>query len=181
MNLEKFNPKKVKELPLKNYNILLKNGRPIQRAMLTFSNDFYFFANELGAFELREVDQIAPYTEYSYVPVGNGFALTRDGCKCFKENIYGVIDNEQHAQYYIFNMNNNANRYTTDAINLNDIVVCIQELFYTGSKAIVTSINKPTDIEDHGTIEVYLLKEQIFEHFTYSGWNEFLEVVEEYN
>lgn len=183
MNLEKFNPKKVEELPLRKYNIMLKNERFVTATVLmTDSQDNYFFhSTQYGNFELDEVAKIAPHTEFGYVAVGNGFALTKNGSKIFRENVYGVIDDEQHAQYFIINMNRNANTYTPDTINCNDIVECIDGHFYKGDKAIVTEVRKPYNVEDHGTIEVYMLDTKIFEHFTYTGWNEFLKVVESYD
>lgn len=185
MNLEKFNPKKVQDLILgKKYHIETTKGEILvgELGRSTESpNAEYFFSGDFGLYDVAKICRIAPYTEFSYVAVGNGFALTKNGSKIFPENVYGVIDDEQHAQYYIFNMNNNANTYTPDTIHRNDIVECIDGHFYNGDKAIVTEVRKPNDVEDHGTVEVYMLDKKFFEHFTYTGWNQFLKVVEAYD
>lgn len=187
MNLEKFNPKKVQDLVVeKKYNIMLTDESVVCAELRSTGHSekqgtYFFVQNNDTVHELTTVTHIAPYTEFSYVAVGNGFALTKNGSKVFRENVYGVIDNEQDAQYYIFNMNNNANTYTPDTIHRNDIVECIDGYFYNGDKAIVTEVRKPNDVEDHGTVEVYMLDKKFFEHFTYTGWNEFLKVVEAYD
>lgn len=189
MNLEKFNPNKVKDLPLRKYNLMLLDGRYMQCMELEYVEDgpmtqtvYYFVSTDRKTkVTPKEVDSFCRYIQFDYVAVGNGFALTKNGSKTFRENVYGVIDNEQYAQHFIINMNNNANTYTPDTINRNDIVECIDGHFYNGEKAIVTEVRKPYSADDHGTVEVYMLDKKFFEHFTYTGWNKFLKVVENYD
>lgn len=186
MNLEKFNPKKVTDLVIeKKYNIMLGDSSVVCAELRSTGHSekqgtYFFVQNNDTVHELNTITHIAPYIEFSYVAVGDGFALTKNGSKVFRENIHGIIDNEDYAKHYIHYMNINSNTYTPDTINNHDIVECIDKHFYTGEKAIVVNVIKPRDLEDHGCVEVYLLDSRIFEHFTYSGWNNFLNVIEEY-
>lgn len=187
MNFVKFNPKKVSELKVESkYNLVLNDSSVVcaeLRSTGHIKNNgvYHFVENDEKVHMLDTINFISPRIEFSYVSVGDGFALTKNGSKVFAENVYGVITDQQFAEHYSRNMNRNANIYTPDTIHVHDIVKCDGNMYGKyGRKAIVTQVRKPLDLEDHGTIEVYFLNEQYFEHFTYTGWNEYMEVIEEY-
>jgi len=184
MKLEKLTPKKIKDLPLgKKYHIETRKGEfligELGIASADSDNPIYFFSGDFGRYDSDSIINFAPHVEFSYISVGDGFVLTKNGNKIFPENIYGVISDEQYAQHYVHNMNCNVNTLTSDAIQNNDIVeIIFGDL--RGKQAIVTKLRKPVDIEDHGLVEVFLLNERYFEHFTYSNWDKCLKVVEKY-
>lgn len=186
MNFVKFNPKKVSELKVESkYNLVLNDSSVVcaeLRSTGHIKNNgvYHFVENDEKVHMLDTINFISPRIEFSYVSVGDGFALTKNGSKVFPENVYGIIDNEEYAKHYVHFMNHNTNTYTPDMIKRSDIVECISKYFYTGEKAIVIDVIKPRTLDDHGCIEVYLLTSMVFEHFTYTGWTEFLKVIEEY-
>ncbi|EON7637074.1 hypothetical protein ABV23_RS01110 [Escherichia coli] len=189
MNLVKFNPKNAERMFNTNnlFNIMLNDGTvQIGVALLAFEgeklNTIYKFSNLDGDFwELHEVDKVCTHFVYELQEVGAGWALTRNGSRVFPGNVYGVIENKEYAEHYLHNLNRNASIYTPDTIKVNDIVLYTDYNNFT-HKAIVTAVRKPKDAFDHGTIEVYMVggEKQYFDHFTYTGWDTFLEVIEEY-
>lgn len=179
MKFEKITPKKLKSLHLgKKYNIETRKGEYLVGTFgvnLVENNHLYFFEGYFGIYDSEFIVNVAPYVEFSYTPVGNGFALTKNGSKIFKENIYGIIDDEQIAQHYVKNMNNNANSITSTIIKPKDIVEIVCDEF-KGKQGIVTEIRIPANLEDHGMIEVFLFDEKHFEHFTFSNWTKNLKI-----
>lgn len=120
--------------------------------------------------------------KYDLVAVGNGWALTRDGSKFFRENTFGVIDVKEYADSLVHSLNYYSNTITPDNINVRDIVEYKHPCNNIVRRAIVVDITKPRSLDDHGCVEIYFLDgNQDFEHISYIGWNEFMTVVEEYN
>lgn len=189
MNFIKFNSSESEAYFNTNnkFNIILKDGTVvIGVSLLSFDGEnlktVYKFTNLDGDYwDTSDVSKICTHYVFESIEVGDGWALTCNGNKVFSGNIFGVISSKEIVDHHLHVLNNNANTYTPDNIKIHDIVTYTD---YNGfrHKAIVTEVKKPKNYFDHGLIEVYMVggEKQYFDHFTYTGWNRFLTVVEEY-
>lgn len=184
MKLRKFNPKKINELNHKHYNAMLIDGT-IAKLILESrkvdgkEKEVLYFNHEGNYVDPNDVTMIDERHIYSYVAVGDEWAMTRNGKKVFPGNVYGVVSDEMFIQSVVHSIQYYQDTYSPDTIKKGDIV----ELLFgsdKGKRAVVFDIRKPVGIEDHGMIEVCIFSNQYFDHYTYAGWPEFMKVVEEY-
>lgn len=182
MKLRKFNPKKINELKHERYNAMMIDGT-IAKLILESRNvngkDVPYFNFEGNYVDPNDVTMIDERYEYSYVAVGNEWAMTRDGKKVFPGNVYGTVSDETYIQSVVHAIQYYQDIYTPDEIKKGDIVE-LQFGVDKGKRAAVFDIRKPRGIEDHGMIEVCIFSGGYYDHYTYSGWPQFMKVVEEY-
>lgn len=187
MKLTKFNPKDIQSMYDSNhrYNVMLKNGTVLNAVAITewiedeTEKVYYLFDNLDGdTWEPNEVQSTDICYLYDVVEVGNQYALTRNGSKCFPENIYGTFEHYSIAQNFANIFQYYQDTYTPDTIKEKDIIEYTDK--HGVHKGIVLSVKKPIELDDHGSIELYVFDEKQFEHFTYIAWNKHLTVVEEY-
>lgn len=113
---------------------------------------------------------------YSYEKVSTGYVLTLNDSKVFKENRFGIVEEEHYVQVMAKCFNDEAKNPTPN-IDTGDIIRDIRN----SNEGVVVHVVKGTDFENHGMVEVYLTDKKYFEHYTWFQWNSFLEVIEQYN